>query len=442
MKRAIQKFNRISKDVQWDEKLTIDEIKEKAKNKDFLAELMLAFIYYEEENYLLAYDIISDEKFKDNVQAQLLLFLMYYYGYAVEKSIDISYKICSREEFSDSPTMKYNLACFYSEKDNGVTEHNYKKAFEMFKESAENNHSPSYYAIGWCYYEGTGVEKNYEKALHWFLKYIESDDYNYAYEKINTNYMIALMYYYGDKYLEKNKEKAYEWAAKNEKDNDIDSNYLLALICYENGNYKEAKKILDNEQFKDDEDANSLLSFIYRNRYFELEGSAETIIKELEDLSEKGFYFSISLLSRIKEENEIQEDFQSVIKNIENKKLKDQKNITSDIIYHTTNEEKRLFFRKFFADIGDEESQLLIAKLFLSGKEVGVNKEKIYKYLEDILNKPEEYFIKPIVYYYMGLILEKFITDENKIETLEKSNDYFKKSIQLFSEEDKELILI
>ena len=38
------------------------------------------------------------------------------------------------------------------------------------KENAEKGDDEAQFQLGWCYYDGRGIEKNYEKAFEWFQK--------------------------------------------------------------------------------------------------------------------------------------------------------------------------------------------------------------------------------------------------------------------------------
>jgi FOG: TPR repeat, SEL1 subfamily len=67
---------------------------------------------------------------------------------------------------------------------------NEKKAFELFKKSANNGHAKAQGTIGMMYYKGHGVRQNYKKSRKWFLKSAENGDEE-------AQYMVGLMYYQG-----------------------------------------------------------------------------------------------------------------------------------------------------------------------------------------------------------------------------------------------------
>ena len=45
---------------------------------------------------------------------------------------------------------------------------NHEKAFSLAQNAANANDEVGYLALGFCYYEGWGVEKNYKTSLSWF----------------------------------------------------------------------------------------------------------------------------------------------------------------------------------------------------------------------------------------------------------------------------------
>ena len=71
-----------------------------------------------------------------------------------------------RMELNDA-TAIYNLGTFYNEGRFGLP-HNYAKALELYHQAAELGHYGAYYNIGYLYAEGLGVERNEEKAMHYW----------------------------------------------------------------------------------------------------------------------------------------------------------------------------------------------------------------------------------------------------------------------------------
>ena len=66
--------------------------------------------------------------------------------------------------------------------DNGA----YKKAFYLYKKSAEQGYSSAQYNLGAMYYNGEGTVQDYKKAIHWYKK---SAEHNHASAQSNLGLM-------------------------------------------------------------------------------------------------------------------------------------------------------------------------------------------------------------------------------------------------------------
>ena len=55
---------------------------------------------------------------------------------------------------------------------NGV-EKNYSEAVKWYRKAAEQGYADAQYALGWCYENGNGVEKNYSEIVKWWSKAAE-----------------------------------------------------------------------------------------------------------------------------------------------------------------------------------------------------------------------------------------------------------------------------
>lgn len=110
----------------------------------------------------------------------------------------------------------------------------HKKAFELFLEAAENGCPSSQLNIGYFYNEGIHVQKDFQKALHWYKKAYHQGEGSAA-----NN--IAIHYRRLKKY-----QKALWWFHKAVKMLDHDAYYEIAVM-YEKGlgvkiNTKKAKQ--------------------------------------------------------------------------------------------------------------------------------------------------------------------------------------------------------
>ena len=137
-----------------------------------------------------------------------------------------------------------NLAIMY-EFGQGI-EQDYKKAFELYKESAENGDSFAQCRLGIMFEEGRGIEKDYEKAMYWYKKAAEQND-------PEGQCFIADLYKDGIG-VKQDYKKALEWYKKSAEQNYSTAQVQIGII-YEAGwgvkkDYKKAmywyKKSADN----------------------------------------------------------------------------------------------------------------------------------------------------------------------------------------------------
>ena len=109
---------------------------------------------------------------------------------------------------------------FYYFRGKGVSK-DFQKALELFSKSAEQNNKMSQYYLGICFYNGYGVSQDFEKAFEWFSKSAQQETINSdssVSQKIikgnpNAQDLLGDCYYYG-KGVVQNIENALEWYQK------------------------------------------------------------------------------------------------------------------------------------------------------------------------------------------------------------------------------------
>src|SRR5437660_956777 len=85
------------------------------------------------------------------------------------------------------------------------------------QKAAEQGYANAQYNLGWCYDNGTGVEKDEQKAVEWYQKAAEQ---GYA----NAQYNLGVHYANGTG-VEKDKPKAVEWYQKAAEQGDAYAQY-------------------------------------------------------------------------------------------------------------------------------------------------------------------------------------------------------------------------
>jgi len=88
---------------------------------------------------------------------------------------------------------------------------NYTEAVDLFRLSAEQGHTKAQYCLGMAYYDGKGVQHDYEQALAFFHKIAEKTaDNEDNFEIIHSRYCLGTMYKKGEG-CNQDIEKAKKW---------------------------------------------------------------------------------------------------------------------------------------------------------------------------------------------------------------------------------------
>lgn len=195
---------------------------------------------YEENQELsvaLKYFLLAAEK--GNVIAMNKLATYYEFGFGTDKNPKAAFNWSKKASDLGSKEAFFQLAKYYQK---GIgTPKNDTLAFQSFKKSAESGYVEAYYFLAWQYRLGKGTPENDKEALKWFIK---------AYEYAGSEDQIVLgisahhigMIFYDGKGVDHDSAKAVKWLklALKYRKNNYDAPFLLANICFENGEFKEA----------------------------------------------------------------------------------------------------------------------------------------------------------------------------------------------------------
>jgi len=109
--------------------------------------------------------------------------------------------VLRREIGAHDPEIIYQLGKLYeSSHIEGI---GYTAAVKLYLKGADLHYAPSENRLGWAYYDGHGVKRDYKQALEWFKKSVEQDYYE-AYGSMCKVYMEA-------KAVHPNDVKRYKW---------------------------------------------------------------------------------------------------------------------------------------------------------------------------------------------------------------------------------------
>ena len=122
------------------------------------------------------------------------------------------------------PWMQYKIGYYYYY-GKGV-EKNYSKAVEWFAKSAEQGNTEGQRRLGFCYHLGYGVKKDYSKAVEWYKKSASQGN-------AEGQWLLGYCYKYGHG-VDKDDSKAVEWYAKSAEQGSAEGQWRLG-DCYEYG---------------------------------------------------------------------------------------------------------------------------------------------------------------------------------------------------------------
>lgn len=140
-----------------------------------------------------------------------------------QKLQDILVVVKENAEHGDASAQVLLGLCYFDGK--GV-EQDYDKAIELWKKAAEQNNIDAQGWLGFAYHEGEGVPQNYAKALEWYSKAAEQGS-------LEAYFCIGSCYSEGEG-VPQDDAKAVEWYSKGATQGEANSQCALG-ICYSEG---------------------------------------------------------------------------------------------------------------------------------------------------------------------------------------------------------------
>ncbi len=119
-------------------------------------------------------------------EADFKLGLIYYNGKGINKDLNISLSYFNKAAQYGHKKAKYNIATIYGQRT--FLDHNYTKAFKLYKELAVQGYPQAQNKVGVYLTHGLGVDKDYKLAVRWF----EEAYFKNNYKPASCN--LALMY--------------------------------------------------------------------------------------------------------------------------------------------------------------------------------------------------------------------------------------------------------
>ena len=152
------------------------------------------------------------------------------------EAIGVFYEAMKKAENGDARAMRH-IGSFYMNGIDGYLMRDYKKSIEWYKKAAELGDYYSMHELGWQYFLGKNIEKNFEEAFEWFLKAAMQyyEDHGWGYHDISSTNVFSA---FGVAYVMR--QKKFQERLKYTKS--IDELYAPLLKAYSSAGDEKNKK--------------------------------------------------------------------------------------------------------------------------------------------------------------------------------------------------------
>ena len=378
-----------------------------------------------EVDFEKAFELFKKSSELGNKYAYFDLANMYWNGRGVEQDSEKAFECASKSvEFGDDRSC-FMLGCMYF---HGIgVEKDSVKSFEFLKSAVEHGCDEACFLLGVHYLEGLGTEKNNEKAFEYIKKGAELDKRAY--------YWLGEMYLNGDG-TEKDHEKAVEMF-KRVVDWDDNAQCALGMIYFrgkENGYDVEENKEYGLELLiKSATNGNKVAI----DEIGELASNGEKcVIEKLKELVENGKdmsgYYSYFLGKCYEFEYGVEKDLTKAFKYYKSAVELgcDKACFFLGMAYllgtgTEENHKKAVETLKRVVD-WDENSQYVLGKLYLEGKENGIDIEENKEYGLELIRKAAE------AGHEEAINKIKELEEKDNDSQLDKNINYFEKGVEEF----------
>ena len=240
--------------------VTVDlDIYQKALQGNFEAQTEVGIDYYYigddwEGYYSIAHSWFLKAANKGDSNALYWLYRLFYEDSWVKKDVKTALYWLKKAAKQNHATALFELGLWYFYEEEGGPKQDYKKAFELFTKAAEQGDFRAWIEKGYCYYDGKGTDKSYDKAIDCWLNALEfgwlpsQEVWDMISEHANapTSYLIGENYYKGKGFYKQDFAQALKWFRRAAEQGMAEAQYSLGdCYYYANGvkqDYKEAAK--------------------------------------------------------------------------------------------------------------------------------------------------------------------------------------------------------
>ncbi len=188
-------------------------------------------------------ELLQQEQNSHDAFTEIRIASMYLNGKGTNINIDEAVKWFEKSAEQGNPDAAYQLGYIYSSEkyalsDIAKSNKYYAAALSDYeKAEEENSNATAEYRIGLIYLNGLGVDKNIDKAVHWFSKSTSNGNASAAYK-------LAVLYDEGTE-VTKNPEKAFLFYQLSSELGNPYANYKLGNISLENSDIPQAIKYFE-----------------------------------------------------------------------------------------------------------------------------------------------------------------------------------------------------
>ena len=184
-----------------------NEFRNIEKDTDVVELYWTASFFDRDGNYKQAKRYYERAMSLGDISAKVGLGILYLYGNGVKKNYKKAYELFYEAAQQNSDFAQWLIGTMYEE---GVSQ-DYKLAKEWYEKASSNGSSSALVSLGELYEKGLGVAKDYDKAIYWYTKAADKGDaeaqvqLGWIYDVIFHNYGKAREYY------EKSAEQGNAW---------------------------------------------------------------------------------------------------------------------------------------------------------------------------------------------------------------------------------------
>ncbi|MCU7834900.1 MAG: SEL1-like repeat protein [gamma proteobacterium symbiont of Taylorina sp.] len=219
---------------------SLNYITTSAQKGYFKAQYKLAMIYSHAEsvnkNYAITRIYLTRSAEQHYPQAQYMMGVMYAQGRVFKKNEKLAIEWLTKASDNDNAAAQHYLARYY------LNQKNFELAFFWLEKAIKQNYQPAMVDMGYLYYNGNGIKKDFSKAIELLQAAAEK-------KIMLAQYLMGKIYYSGGYGIDKDLSKAKKWFQEAVKSGSFDAKkYLMSIAVLKNKLVSQSKINSENEE--------------------------------------------------------------------------------------------------------------------------------------------------------------------------------------------------